>query len=408
MERVRIGFVGLGQRGNGMLATFLAVPEVDVVAICDVYQDRVDDIAKKIKEKRNYDARKYTDFKEFLNDKELDAVYIATSWEAHINQAIDCMNKGIPCAMEVAGAYSIKDCWRLVKAYEKSKTPIMMMENCCYDKFELLSTALVRAGKLGEVIHCHGAYTHDLRKEILGGNVNRHYRLRNYMSRNCENYPTHELGPIAKILNINRGNRMLYVSSVSSKSRGLHEFANKPECEDKSLKDVAFKQGDVVSTSIMCENGETITMTLNTTLPAHYSREFQVKGTKGCTDMDTNMVLLDGNIDENVWDPSEFNKKYFGNAKDQYDEYLPDCWKNITPEEVTLGHGGMDIFLVRAFVNCVKNNLPMPIDVYDAAAWYSITPLSEKSIRHHGKPYKIPDFTRGKYKTRKPEDVLKF
>ncbi|MCQ2742085.1 MAG: Gfo/Idh/MocA family oxidoreductase [Bacilli bacterium] len=407
MERVRVGFVGLGQRGKGMLDTFLAVPDVDVVAVCDVYADRVDSIASTIKEKRGMEARKYTDFNLLLEDKELDAIYIATSWEAHIDQAIMCMKKGIPCAMEVAGAYSIKDCWRLVKAYEKTKTPIMMMENCCYDKFELLCTALARKGVFGEIVYCHGAYTHDLRKEILGGNVNRHYRLRNYIARNCENYPTHELGPIAKILNINRGNRMVYVSSVASKSKGLSEYAKSDACEDKTLKDVTFKQGDVVSTNIICENGETITMTLNTSLPAHYSREIQVKGTKGCADMDTNMVLEDGSIDESHWNPAEFNKIYFGNAEKYYEEYLPSFWKNITQEEISLGHGGMDIFLVRAFIECLKNGEEMPIDVYDAAAWYSITPLSEKSIKHHGKPYKIPDFTRGKYKNRPSKDVIK-
>lgn len=406
MEKVKIGFVGLGQRGKGMLSTFLGVENVDVVALCDVYQDRVEELAKIIKDERNIDARKYNNFDLMLKDGGYDAIYIASSWESHINQAIKCMEAGIPCAMEVGGAYSIKDCWRLVKTYEKTKTPIMMMENCCYDKFELLTTNLVRKGILGEIIHCHGAYTHDLRSEILGGNINRHYRLRNYISRNCENYPTHELGPIARLLNINRGNKMLYVSSVASKARGLHEYANSDKCKDKTLKETVFKQGDVVSTNLVCENGETITMTLNTTLPAHYTREFQVKGTKGFADMDTNNICLDGNIEE-LWIPSDFNRKYFDGAN-KFNEYLPDYWKNITEREVNLGHGGMDYFMVKEFINALVNKLPMPIDVYDAASWYAITPLSEKSIKHHGKPYKIPDFTRGKYKKRTPEDVLKF
>ena len=406
MKRIKIGFVGLGQRGKAMLDTFLAIDDVDVTSICDVYEDRVDDIEKLIKAKRNIEVKKYTDFDKMILDKNVDAIYIASSWEDHIKQSIKCMEAGIPVAMEVGGAYKIKDCWDLVKTYEKTKTPIMMMENCCFDKFELLTTHLVRKGILGEIIHCHGAYSHDLRKEIIEGNINRHYRLRNYISRNCENYPTHELGPIAKILNINRGNKFLTISSVASKSRGLHEYANKKDCKDKSLKNQEFKQGDIVSTNIVCENGETITMTLNTTLPGHYSREFNVKGTKGYADMDTYSIGIDGEIEE-IYTPWDFNKKHIMDAS-RYDKYLPKCWKNITKKEIDLGHGGMDIILVRAFINCLKNNLPMPIDVYDAASWYAITPLSEMSIKHNGKPYKIPDFTKGKYKNRTELDVIDF
>ena len=406
MKRVKVGFVGLGQRGSLMLHTFLGVESVDVVALCDVYQDRVEEAAKVIKEKRNIEPKQYSDFDLMLKDGGLDAIFIASSWESHIDQAIKCMKAGIPCAMEVGGAYKLKDCWQLVKTYEKTKTPIMMMENCCYDKFELLVTSLARKGMLGEIIHCHGAYSHDLRDEITNGNINRHYRLRNYISRNCENYPTHELGPIAKLLNINRGNKMVYVSSVASKSRGLHEFANTEKCKDETVRNVEFKQGDVVSTSIICENGETITMTLNTSLPAHYSREFQVKGTKGFADMDTNNIALDGNIDEE-WIPAIYNKNHINDA-DKFADHLPKCWKEITDEQKNLGHGGMDYLMVYDFVDCLINNRPMPIDVYDAASWYAITPLSEKSIKHHGKPYKIPDFTRGKYKTLKQFDVVEF
>ena len=202
MKVLRIGFVGLGQRGSGMLRTFLSYPNVDVVAVCDVYEDRVEAAFNYIKEKRNHESRKYQDFNQMLLNKEIDAIYIASSWEEHINQAIECMKHHIPVAMEVGGAYSLKDCWRMVNTYEKTKTPIMMMENCCYDKFETLLFNLNKENKFGEIVHCHGAYSHDLRKEISEGNFIRHYRLRNYIARNCENYPTHELGPLAKLLNI--------------------------------------------------------------------------------------------------------------------------------------------------------------------------------------------------------------
>ena len=399
MKELRIGFVGLGQRGSGMLRTFLSYPNVDVVAVCDVYKDRVEDASKFILEKRNHEPRKYQDFQKMLLDKEIDAIYIASSWEEHINQAIECMEHHIPVAMEVGGAYSIKDCWRMVNAYEKTKTPIMMMENCCYDKFETLLFNLNKENKLGEIVHCHGAYSHDLRKEISEGNIIRHYRLRNYIARNCENYPTHELGPLAKLLNINAGNRFVSIVSISSKARGLEEYIKDGKCPDKSLDGVKFAQGDIVSTIITCENGETITLTLDTTLPGYYSRQLEVKGTRGSANQEANMVLFDED-EEVFWNPYETIKKHGGNA-DNLKEFLPKYWRDITEEQINLGHGGMDYFMVGTFIDALVNNKPMPIDVYDAAAWYAITPLSEKSIMNGGRPYKIPDFTRGKYKTRK-------
>lgn len=408
MKKVKLGVVGLGQRGISMIPTFLRIEEFDIVAVCDAYQDRVDDAAKKVKEIRNVDVAKYTDFDEFIKDKNLEAVYVATAWEAHINQSIKCMEHHIPVGMEVGGAYSIKDCWRLVKAYEKTKTPIMLMENCCYDRFELLSTGLCRKGLLGDVVYCHGAYSHDLRKEITDGNLIRHYRLRNYIARNCENYPTHELGPIARLLNINRGNRMVSMSSFATPAKGLTEYVNSDKCQDKSLVGTKFNQGDIVTTVITCENGEVITMTLDTTLPTFYSRDFIVKGTKGLTKQEADMVLIDGKFSE-AWqpDPSIFMKDYIHNAK-EYDQYLPKCWRDINDEEKRTGHGGMDLIMLKDFARCLVNKLPMPIDVYDAAAWYAITPLSAKSIAKGGKPYKIPDFTKNKYKTNKPFDVVEF
>lgn len=406
-NKIKIAIIGLGQRGYTMLNAFCAIPEYEIVAVCDVYQDRIDRACDYLVEQGKVKPATYNEFEDLLKDKNVKAAFVATSWEVHINQTIRCMEEGIPVGMEVGGAYSVKDCWRLVKAYESTKTPIMLMENCCFDRFELLSTNLVRHGLLGDVVYCHGAYSHDLRGEITGGNVNRHYRLRNYISRNCENYPTHELGPIAKLLNINRGNRMVSISSFATVSKGLEQYTYDDRCVDKSLKGQKFKQGDIVTTVITCENGEVITMTLDTTLPAYYSRDFIVKGTKGLTKQENDMVLLDGKYSEE-WesDPSKFLANYIHNSKD-YNEYLPECWKEIGDDEKKIWHGGMDVIMLKEFANCLINNLPMPIDVYDAASWYSITPLSELSIKHNGKPYKIPDFTKGKYKNLKSLDVIK-
>ena len=408
MDLIKIGVIGLGIRGRSLLNTALSCDGVEIIAVCDLYKDRVQAATDAVKEKQKQEIKVYENYKDLLSDKDVDAVIVASSWEEHIRMAIESMKAGKITAMEVGGAYDVEDCWDLVRAYEQTKTPFMMLENCCYNRFELLATALHRAGKLGEVVYCHGAYRHDLRSEILGGNVNRHYRLANYINRCAENYPTHEIGPIAKLLDINRGNRMLTLASFASKSVGLEEFAKTDKNPDKSLVGVRFKQGDIVNTTITCANGETITLTLNTTLPTYYSREFEVHGTKGLCRQEENLIALEGDCDlEEFWDPEKFVLKHINNAE-KYSKYLPSYWKKISEEEKELGHGGMDYYMLKNFFSAIKNNEEMPVDVYDAAAWYSITALSEKSIAMGGAVQYIPDFTGGKWHKRKRLDVVKF
>ena len=312
--------------------------------------------------------------------------------------------------MEVGGAESLEELDLLVKTYEETKTPFMMMENCCFNRDELLATALVRSGKFGRVVHCSGAYAHDLRDEVTMGNINRHYRLRHYTERNCENYPTHELGPIAKILNINRGNRMVSLVSVASGSFGLREYLNdRPElCEkDPSLKNRVFRQGDIVHTIITCENGETILLKLDTTLPRAYSRELVVRGTRGSYMMDSNSVHLDA-MSHGSFNASENFKNMLHNAKAYEEDYLHPVWRDMTEEDKKSGHGGMDGITFKYFVKALKNGEPMPIDVYDAASWMAITALSEKSIAEGGTVQMIPDYTRGAWKDRPIFDVVDF
>ncbi|MDY4186258.1 MAG: Gfo/Idh/MocA family oxidoreductase [Candidatus Borkfalkiaceae bacterium] len=400
IEKIKLGFIGLGQRGPGLASNVLNnFKDVDIVAVCDVYADRVDAEAEKVKNSRGYEPKKYTDYNDLLNDENVNVVIISASWEAHIPLAIASMKAKKITALEVGGAYALDDCYKLVKAYEETKTPFMFLENCCYGKKELLVTSLVRKNKMGEVTYCSGAYGHDLRGEICGGLKNRHYRLRNYLIRNCDNYPTHELGPIAKLLNINRGNRMLSLVSMSSKARGLHEYVqDKPEYE--FLKDKHFMQGDVVQTLITCADGTLISLKLDTTQPRAYSREFAVRGTKGYYSELGNTLLIEGDDYNHEHDVEE----YINNVN-KYDEYLPQIWKDITPEKIEAGHGGMDTLMFESFFEAVKNGDEMPIDVYDAAAWMAITCLSESSISRGGVPVEIPDFTDGEWIMREPKDV---
>ena len=409
MNKVRIGVVGYGQRGSTVTkASLHFIDTIEVTAVCDLYQDRVDAGIKDSEEKYGNKVLGTLDYHELLDADCVDAVYVACSWEYHIEVAIEAMKKGKIVALEVGGAYSIDELHRLVRAYEETKTPIMFMENCCFDKFELLTTAVARAGKLGKVVHCHGTYAHDLRHEISAGNINRHYRLRNYTYRNSENYPTHELGPIAKLLNINRGNRMLTLVSMASKACGLEQYVkDHPELveKDPTLDGRTFKQGDIVHTIITCAGGETILLRLDTTLPRpYYSREFGIRGTKGFTNKDTNTIYLDG--EKEFWETVDGVKEYI-NSADKYDEdYLPPLWKNITKEELESGHGGIDTLEFKVFADCVLNNKEMPIDVYDAASWMAVTALSEQSIMTGGAPQFIPDFTDGKWINREPRDVV--
>jgi len=408
MQKVKVGVIGLGCRGVDLLHVILACEEADIVAVCDKYEDRIENAKEIIREASGIIPTGYIDYKKLIADEMVEAVIIISSWDMHTRMAVESMKAGKYTAVEVAGAYDIEDCWQLVRTYEETNTPIMLLENCCFDRFELLSTALVRAGKLGKVVYCHGSYSHELRGEILSGNINRHYRLKNYMLRNCENYPTHELGPIAKLLNINRGNKMLSLTSVASKSGlGLEACAKSEDNPDQTLKDAKFTQGDIVITTITCAGGEVITLRLDTTLPRPYSREFTVRGTKGMCLQDGNMVLLQNNANlHEYYEPNLWMKKYLDNADSEYREWLPECWSKITKEEKEMGHGGIDYIQFKSFFKEILNGEEMPIDVYDMAAWMSITPLSEQSILHGGMPQAIPDFTRGQWMYREGKDVV--
>lgn len=407
MKKIKVGVIGLGCRGRDLVKyAMLACEECEVVALCDLIAERMEQTQKVVFEKRGTSPKLYRDYNDLIADPEVEAVVISSSWDEHTRMAVKSMRAGKYTAVEVAGAYDLEDCWQLVRTYEETKTPIMFLENCCFDRFELLSTSLVRSGKLGKIVYCNGAYGHELRGEVLGGHVNGHYRLDNYIKRNCENYPTHELGPIAKILNINRGNKMLSLTSVATKSGvGLEEGTTLAVNPDPSLNGQRFCQGDVVVTNIICAGGEVITLRLDTTLPRHYSREFTIRGTKGLCAQEGNMVLFEKDDLHKDFDPTATLKRKMDSAE-EYASYLPKEWTGITEEEKALGHGGMDYLEFKAFFKAILNGEEMPIDVYDMATWMAITPLSEQSILHGGMPQPVPDFTRGKWLYRPQKDVV--
>ena len=394
MEKIRVAVIGLGMRGTGLIKSVLTENErCRIVAICDLYGDRVDTMSEIIKEKTGNDVPiKTTDYRELLTKKsEIDAICVPASWECHIEIAIASMKAGIPVAIEVGGAYSVEDCVDLVKTQVETGTKFMFLENCCYGREELAVLNLVRQGLFGEITHCEGGYEHDLRNQILLGEENRHYRLRNYLARNCDNYPMHALGPIAKILNINKGNRMLYLTSMASKSVGLNDYASlHPDLYQSKYVSEKFKQGDVVRTNIMCADGTTVSLMLNTTCARPYSRNFSVQGTRACYWEDGAFFHFDTEFDRRTMaNPTE----YYNNKKSYLEKYDHPIWQKFLNDGVRGGHGGMDWLLFEAFFDYIENGGESPIDVYDAAAWMAITPLSARSIELGSMPVEIPDFT---------------
>ena len=390
------GFIGLGGRGQGMLKELLSVEGVRVTAVCDKYDDRANLGAEIVKENAGNDAQVYLDYKELLARDDIKGVVVCTTWITHSEIAIAAMNAGKHVAIEVGGAASVEECWQMVRKSEETGLNCMLLENCCYDNNEMSIFNMRKLGLLGEIIHLEGGYRHDLRDEICLGKENRHGRLANFIHRNGEVYPTHQLGPICKLIDINRGNRMLYLCSMSSKARGLNEWIKREKGEDYYLYGTDFNQGDVTTTMIKCANGETITLHHDCSLPRPYSRDYCVQSTKA--------IYKEGPFDDYFYheDLSEEKHKFadFDVFKEKYEHPL---WKQYRIDGLhESGHGGMDYLVLSAFADSVINNKRSPIDVYDTAAWMVITALSEQSVAMGGMPVPIPDFTNGKWIEREP------
>ena len=394
MKNINVAYIGYGERGRALLG--LVLEQVDAIgAVCDIYEDRAEACAKAVEESRGVRPAVYTDYKDAIADENVNVVMILTAWESHIPIALEAMKAGKAVALEVGGAYSVEDCWELVRTQESTGVPFMFLENCCFGRRELMIKNMADLGLFGIIVHCSGGYHHDLREEIAFGVENRHYRLRNYLSRNCENYPTHELGPIARILGINKGNRMVSLTSTASCAAGMHEYILANKSDDEALINAEFAQGDVVTTVIKCARGETITLTLDTTLPRFYSRGFTVRGTRGMYEEATDSVFLDRQEDR-AYDWSWVKNKV-GNADEYAREYEHPIWKQFLEDGVRGGHGGMDYLELKAFFDALRADAPMPIDVYDAASWMVISALSEISIANGSAPVEIPDFTSGRW-----------
>lgn len=410
-KKVRLGFIGVGLRGQDHLALALRRSDVEILAICDVQQRMIDATLDKIAKAGKPKPQVIMDgpygYRKLLENKNIDGVIIATPWEWHTVQCLDAMNAGKYVGCEVITGMTVEECWQLVHTSERTGMPLMMLENVCYRRDVMAVLNMVRQNVFGELIHLQGGYQHDLRhvkfndgERPYGGGVEfgekgfseARWRTRHSVHRNGDLYPTHGIGPVAMMADINRGNRFTQLVSYATKARGLHDYIVKHGGESHPNAKVEFKLGDVVTTMIQCANGETVLLQHDTNLPRPYSIGFRVQGTKGLW-MDVNQsIYIEGESEkEHAWEP----------AKAWLDKYDHPLWKKYGDDASGAGHGGMDWFVLNAFVESVKRNIPTPQDVYDAVTWSVITPLSEASIRLGGESVEFPDFTQGQWMYRK-------
>jgi len=415
-RRVRVGLIGTGMRGQVHLGELLRRNDVDVVALCDVepimLKQALAEVAKAGKPMpktygQDGDVHAY---RRLLQQRGLDAVIIATPWEWHAPMAIEAMQAKVAVGCEVVAGITLKDHYDVLATQLSTGTPYMLLENVCYRRDVMAALQMVRAGLFGELVHLQAGYQHDLRavkfntgdpEQPYGGGVEfgpqawseARWRTQHSVDRNGDLYPSHGIGPCAMYTGINRGNRFTHINAFASKARGLHEYtvAQSGGTTHPSTQ-VKFKLGDIVTTTLACANGETILLQHDTSLPRPYSLGFRVQGTHGLW-MDLNQSIhIEGRSPAHKWEP-------FKTYQDEFDHPL---WRKYADAAAGAGHGGMDYFVIHAFVEALKAQAPMPIDIFDAITWSAITPLSEQSIAEGYRTLEFPDFTAGAWQSRKP------
>ncbi len=403
IETVRIGIIGLGQRGSEAVERLSYLNGVEIVALCDKYADRVAKSQKTLEKMQRPRAKEYTGvegWKALCENNNIDLVYTPTPWHLHTSIAVYAMKNGKHAAVEVPAAKTIDECWELVETSEKTKKHCMMLENCCYDFFELLTLNMTRQGMFGEIIHAEGAYIHDLSKDWLF-NKNAYadmWRLKENIGHNGNLYPTHGLGPIAQCLNINRGDKFDHLVSMSSNDFTLNNMARDLAARDEFFKDYADKpyRGNMNTTLVRTHKGKSIMIQHDVSTIRPYSRIHLLSGSKGAAQK---------------WPGPE--KIAFGHSWIKK-EQLDDLYKKYSPAIVNHigaiakdvgGHGGMDFIMDWRLVDCLRNGLPLDQDVYDAAAWSCVLPLSERSVSRRSRTVDVPDFTRNAWQTNKPVDL---
>ncbi|MDR0844192.1 MAG: Gfo/Idh/MocA family oxidoreductase [Tannerella sp.] len=404
IPEIRVAFIGLGMRGPGHVGHFCQIEGTKIVALCDVRPECVEKTQAILKKHNRPEAAGYTgeeDWKKICERDDIDLIYNVTPWALHVPIALYAMQHGKHVVTEVPMAFSLDDCWALVDTAEKTQRHCMMLENCCYDFFELTTLNMARKGLFGEVYHGEGAYIHDLRslKNDKEHGYYNMWRLEHSKQHNGNPYPTHGLGPVAQIMNINRGDRFDYLNSTSSNQYGLTLYAQETFGKDSPEAKAAYKLGDMNLTTIRTVNGHTVLVVHDTTSPRPYDRIHKISGTKGyACKYPQEQIALEPHAHDFL-KPEEFKA-----LMEQYEHPLS---KYIGEKaRAAGGHGGMDFIMNWRLVYCLQNGLPLDQDVYDAVTWSSITALSEASISNRSNTVDVPDFTYGDWKTAKPWPVI--
>ncbi|MEJ5052806.1 Gfo/Idh/MocA family protein [Sphingobacterium sp. MYb382] len=401
IDKVRIAIIGLGMRGPGAVDRLSYIEGTEIVALCDKHDDRVEKAQELLTKKGLPRAKAYSGedgWKQLLKDEKLDLVYICTPWAYHAPMCIAAMKAGAHAATEVPMGLTVAECWEVVRVSEQTKRHCMMLENCCYDFFEMLTLNMARQGMFGELVHAEGAYIHDL----LSLNFNKKgydhmWRLRENMRMNGNLYPTHGLGPIAQCLNINCGDRMTNLVAMQSADFQMAAKAQELAETDSFFQEFAGKtfRGNMNNTLIKTEKGKTILLQHDVTSPRPYSRLHILSGTKGYAQKYPKEGIAFGH---------SFVKEE--ELKDLYDKYSPEIMKFIGEQAKEVGgHGGMDFIMDWRLIDCLRNGLPLDQSVYDGASWSVIVPLSGESVAKNSKNVLIPDFTKGAWKTNQPHDI---
>ncbi len=405
IDSVRIGFIGLGHRGPGAVDRISHIEGVEIRALCDKLPERVASAQKILDAAGLPKAKEYTGetgWKTLVESNEVDFIYTCTPWRLHTPIAVYAMNNGKHVATEVPSAVTLDECWQLVETSEKTKKHCVMLENCCYDFFEMMTLNMVRDGFFGELVHAEGGYLHNLleenfRKVSENGYMDM-WRLRENAMRNGNLYPTHGLGPLAQCMNINRGDQMDHLVSMSSDDFMMGAKARELAAKDNYYQEFADKhyRGNMNTTLIRTMKGKTIMIQHDVTSPRPYSRIHQLNGTKGMARKYPEPAVISSLKNPDDWLTA-------AEMKDLEEKYTLPIVKHVGEFAKKIGgHGGMDFIQDWRLIDNLRNGLPLDLDVYDSALWSAISPLGEKSVASKSRTVDVPDFTRGAWKTNKP------
>ncbi len=392
-DKVRLGIIGVGGRGLGMMSEWMAVEGLEVTAICDINKAQIDKALQRIEKAGKKAPATYgkndLDFENMCKRDDIDFVYIATPWDWHVPMAVAAMKAGKHCGLEVPAAITIEGCWEIVNTSEKTRRHCMIMENCCYGFSEMLILNAVKSGLLGSLVHGECAYNHDLRSIINENRSEGLWRRIPHTKKDGNLYPTHGLGPLSNYLSINRGDRFDFMVSMSSPSLGLYEYREKTVPKGDPKWNEKYVCGDMNTSLLKTAKGRSVMLQHNITTPRPYDRINLIQGTKG----------LFRDYPERIFVEQEGNKEEKFTGLEKYKaQFEHELWKTVGElARKNGGHGGMDYIMVYRIVQCFREGIAPDMDVYDAAAWSVPGPLSELSVAKGSSPIKFPDFTRGKW-----------